>query len=154
MFRTQLRSVIAYFREEAQLNKSKSSADHIVITPEEAIIEMEKCLEINKQWNANCEAIRNGRIKTEYEQDSKYIEKQLEQKMYADEDKLQKIEETVRREKKESKTYITAENLDQAIENALVNSVDVNFAIDLKQTIHDGRVGLKQENKLAVAGSS
>lgn len=39
-----------------------------------------------------------------------------------------------------SKTYILKENLDQAIEHALANPVDYNFAIDLQHNILHGRV--------------
>lgn len=39
-----------------------------------------------------------------------------------------------------SKHYILKENLDQAIEHALANPVDYNFAIDLQHNILLGRV--------------
>lgn len=39
-----------------------------------------------------------------------------------------------------SKSYILKENLDQAIEFALANPVDYNFAIDLQENIYHGRI--------------
>lgn len=38
-----------------------------------------------------------------------------------------------------SKSYITKENLDAAIDHALANPVDHNFAIDLQGNIYRGR---------------
>lgn len=42
-----------------------------------------------------------------------------------------------------SKTYILKENLDQAIEFALANPVDYNYAIDLQENIYTGRTSNK-----------
>lgn len=42
-----------------------------------------------------------------------------------------------------SKTYILKENLDQAIEYALANPVDYNYAIDLQENIFTGRTSKK-----------
>lgn len=39
-----------------------------------------------------------------------------------------------------SKTFITAENIDEAIERALANPVDYNFAIDVEGNRYVGRL--------------
>lgn len=150
-----MRSLKRFFREEMISNLSKSSADHLVVTPEEAAIEMKRCEDINNEWNAQCEAIRNDRLKREFENRSQIIEKKLEEKIERDENELREIENRVRSIKEIAHSFITAETLEQAIEFALSNPVDVNFAIDLKRNIHQGRTGLNtDEPENAVAASN
>lgn len=150
-----MRSVMKYLKEERILNKSKSSADHLVVTPEEAAIELQKCEEINNEWNAKCEAIRNARLNEEFKQRVEIIERNLERKLERDDQIMQEIEERVKSEKASAVSFITAANLEQAIEYALSNPVDVNFAIDLKKNIHQGRTGLNfdRDEKAIVASS-
>lgn len=47
-----------------------------------------------------------------------------------------------------SKTFITKEKLDEAIEFALSNPVDYNFALDLNGNMYSGRMSAEPNNSL------
>lgn len=49
------------------------------------------------------------------------------------------LNEWVRKIKKESDTFITAENVDAAIEECLTNIVNHNRALDLEGNWHEGK---------------
>jgi hypothetical protein len=45
----------------------------------------------------------------------------------------------------QASSFITRENIDQAIEEALANPVDYNFSIDLQGNIHRGRLTVPEK---------
>lgn len=51
--------------------------------------------------------------------------------MIKEEQVYQLTEELVRKEKEASSSFITSENIDEAIEKALTETVDYNYAIDI-----------------------
>lgn len=152
-----MRSLRAYFHGDSIRTAAISSADHLIVTPEEEAIEFEKCLTENDKWNASVAEIRNARLARESEERKVAIGERLEAKVLRDELQMEKIEALVRYEKEQSKTFITKDGLDQAIEFALANPVDQNFAIDLQRNIFHGRntpaVKEEQQQKSEIAAS-
>lgn len=144
-YKTQMRSVRSYLREEVEKNKAFSTAGHLIVSPEEELIELERVRKINDEWNLECATIREERNRKLAEEQKLKIAERLIAKDYREAETLEKIEEIVRLEKERSKTYITADKLDSAIEFALANPVDFNFAIDLKGNIFKGRTNLTVE---------
>lgn len=144
-YKTQMRSVRSYLREEVEKNKAISTAGHLIISPEDEALELERCRKINDEWNLECLKIREERNRKLAEEQKLKIAERLIAKEYRDAETLEKIEEIVRLEKEKSKTYITAEKLESAIEFALANPVDFNFAIDLRGNIFKGRTNLTVE---------
>lgn len=103
---------------------------------------------LNDEWNAECKLIRERRIEENIQKDVEIAKKNLEERLKINSTKLEEAEEIVRREKDASKTFVTPENLDAVIEQALANPVDYNFSIDLNGNIYHGRETLaKQENE-------
>lgn len=130
-----MRSVRAFFREEVQRKKEKVAQE---LTPADEEAEFQRCSAINEQWNLEIAKIRNERVARENAERGEFIKGRLEAKKIRDQERLVKVNENVRREKENSKTFITAKNIDQAIEEALANVVDYNFSIDLQGTIYKG----------------
>lgn len=98
-----------------------------------------RCKEINDQWNAEQKIIRERQtakmLQEEIELAKSAIAKYKEQQKV----QMQQVEEMVRQEKEKSKTYITPDNIDAAIEQALATVVDYNYAIDLEGNKYYGR---------------
>lgn len=138
--RTQVRAVRAYLFEECRVKNLTSSADHLIVTPEEEQAEFELSHRINDEWNGRIAAEREQRLAQKLADRKEYILTRLELKEERERVARENAEEIVRREKALSKTYILKENLDEAIEHALANPVDYNFAIDLQGNVLSGRV--------------
>jgi len=134
-----MRSLRSYFAAEMQQNKKTSSADHLVVTPEQEEAEFLETMKINDEWNASIAIIRNKRIEKENQERGEYILTRLDANKLRREEDKERIEEIVKKAKEESKTFITIDTLDQAIENALANVVDYNFAIDAQGNLLKGR---------------
>lgn len=138
--------------------KLTSTADHLVVSPEEELAQFESSNALNDSWNLQIAAERKLRLDKQLAERKEYILSRLELKEERERLAREEAEETVRREKVcvwiswnwmkitlfvfqiLSKNYILKENLDQAIEHALANPVDYNFAIDLQHNILPGRV--------------
>lgn len=119
--------------------KLTSTADHLVVTPEEELAELERCRHLNDAWNATIAAERSERLERQLADRQAFILQRLELKEAREAAALAEAEEIVRREKQLSATYILKHNLDAAIEHALANPVDYNFAIDLQGNVLAGR---------------
>lgn len=130
-----MRSVRGFFRDEVN-NKKLQVAQSLTPADEEA--EYQRRSAVNDDWNFEISKIRDARIAKENAERHEFIQKRLELKEIREREALQKIEARVRREKENSATFITRDNIDQAIEHSLANPVDYNFAIDLQGTLFKG----------------
>lgn len=141
-YKLQMRSLRQYLREEVLRLNVTSTADHIVLTPEQEEAEFARCMQENEAWNHKISVERNERLLKERAQQAVKIRERLEAARVREEERMERIEEIVRREKELAKTFITHENLETAIEQALANTVDYNFSIDLQGNIYRGRTTL------------
>uniref|UniRef100_A0A1A9V554 Small ribosomal subunit protein mS26 n=1 Tax=Glossina austeni TaxID=7395 RepID=A0A1A9V554_GLOAU len=138
-YRTQMRSIRQYLREENQRIAETTTTDHIALTPKQEEEEFNRCLQENEKWNNEINKIRELRLAKEREETKAYVQEKLRLAEEREEEKMQRIESLVKKEKELSKTFITHEKLDEAIEHALANPVDYNFALDLQGNIYRGR---------------
>ncbi|KAG8221996.1 hypothetical protein J437_LFUL003376 [Ladona fulva] len=107
--------------------------------------DLSQAIKLNEEWNKEVAAIREERLTLEAEIER---EKNLQYMIRAEqenEEQIKLLDEIVKAEKEKSTTFITPDNLDEAIEFALANPVDYNFAIDLKGNIVYGRKGKFEE---------
>lgn len=123
-----------------------STADHIVLTPEKEEEEFQRCLNENVAWNAKIASERDVRLAKEREEKVAYVQERLDAHKLIKEERLEQANKRIQYEIQQSKTFITHENLDQAIEVALANPVDYNFAIDMAGNIYQGRVTQSLKN--------
>lgn len=130
-----MRSVRSFLRTEV-LNKELQVAQALTPADEEADFQRRNA--INDEWNFEISKIRDARVAKENADRREFILKRLELKKIREKKVLETIEEKVRREKENSATFITRDNIDQAIEQALANPVEYNFSVDLQGTIYKG----------------
>lgn len=100
--------------------------------------DFEKCMKLNDEWNEKVKVTREKRHKQMMDE---RVEKALMHMKEKEENKMnimKNIEEQVRKIKVEAKTFITPDNIDQAIEDALQNVVSYNSVIDLKGQVYEG----------------
>lgn len=130
-----MRSVRAWFRDEVE-NKKLMVAQSLTPADEEA--EFQRCSSINEQWNLEISKKRDARVSAENAERRAHIQKTLIYKAEKAKQVTEQVDEIVRKQKEASKTFITRDNVDKAIEEALANPTDYNFSIDLQGTMYKG----------------
>lgn len=135
-----------FLREEVLRQQETSTADHIVLTPEKEEEEFQRCLDENAAWNALIASERNVRLANEREAKVAYVQERLDAHKLKEEERIERANTRVQYEIQQSKTFITHENLDEAIELALANPVDYNYAIDMAGNLYKGRATQSLEN--------
>ncbi|XP_069669081.1 small ribosomal subunit protein mS26 [Periplaneta americana] len=136
-YKTEVRSVRRYFTEEFAKSSATSIAAQQETKDEEE--EHQRCMKVNEEWNRQVALIREKRLLQEQEAKRELILAQMTAFEEDQKKRMEEVEQIVREEKERAKFYITSENIDKAIEDALANPVDHNFAIDLQGNIYRGR---------------
>lgn len=130
-YRTHVKSLRAYLEEKYCVSNLKTSdPEEIKRLFEE---DFERCRKINDEWNEQQRVVREKEAAERLASEMELVVKKLEEHEEEMKLKMEEIEELVRQEKEKSKTFILdLEALDAAIEQALANPTDHNFAIDLE----------------------
>lgn len=97
--RTQVRALRSYLMEECQAQRLTSTADHLVVTPEEELADQEESIRLNDAWNAEIALERNQRIEKQMAERREYILSRLELKEQREKEAFLAAEELVRKEK-------------------------------------------------------
>lgn len=92
---------------------------------------------INDEWNAEVAKIREIRLADQRAKRRDFILQHLLREEQWQEMKKEKLNAWVRKAKEDSVTFITAENVDAAIEECLTNVVNYNYALDLNGNWHE-----------------
>jgi len=145
-YRTMMRSVRSFLRLEVESKRERRLQEQ---TPADEEAEYQRVMAINDAWNLQIAQIRDARIAKVNAETREFIARRKEDKKIRDAEILERIEAKVRAEKEQSATFITRDNIDQAIEHALANPTDYNFSIDLQGNIYRGdeRPGTKNVEK-------
>lgn len=97
------------------------------------------CSVINDEWNAEVAKKREIRLADMREKRKNIILQQLLTKEQQQEKLKNQLKEWIKNVEEESVTFITAENVDAAIEECLANVVNYNRALDLEGNWHEGK---------------
>ncbi|XP_055300458.1 probable 28S ribosomal protein S26, mitochondrial [Sitodiplosis mosellana] len=138
IYNTKMKSLRAFFREE-KLKRDEALAQKPQSVEDDA--DFERISKINDEWNREVAKVRDARLKAERFAMQQEIQWQLEQQREYEAEQQQKINELVLREKEAAKSFIVRENFDEALELALQEKSDFNFAIDIKGNQFIGRTG-------------
>lgn len=125
----------AYLYHFAMQNKVQLDKE-IIIQAEEK--DFQVCSAINNEWNAEVAKQREVRLANMREKRREnFLQKLLNKEQH---EIIQKnnIDKKIRKAKEEASTFITAKNVDAAIEECLTNIVDHNRALDLEGNWHNG----------------
>ncbi|CAK9824720.1 Probable 28S ribosomal protein S26, mitochondrial [Anthophora retusa] len=88
------------------------------------------CSYINDIWNKEVAALREQRLATERKLRVEEINMKVKEKAIRDLNIQERVDAEIRKAKEEAVTFITQDNIDEAIKNTLETIVDHNFAID------------------------
>lgn len=135
-YKTQLRAVRGFLMADTNAREATSTADHLIISPEQMEEEFRQCSEVNDKWNAEIAQVRNQRLAIEREAQRELILQRLDALKDRTASRRVSAEELVRLEMERVKSLITPANIDHAIEAALAETKDYNFAIDLSGKIY------------------
>ncbi|XP_047034588.1 probable 28S ribosomal protein S26, mitochondrial [Helicoverpa zea] len=138
-YKTQMRSIRRFYHEEMIKERSSRESASSEMSKRIEAEEWVKCVELNDNWNKQVAAEREERRKHEVAALEEYALKRMEALDKLKEAKIAKAAEEIRKQKELSKTFITPETIDAAIDHAIANPVDYNFAIDLKGNKYEGR---------------
>uniref|UniRef100_A0A1B6G7M1 Small ribosomal subunit protein mS26 n=1 Tax=Cuerna arida TaxID=1464854 RepID=A0A1B6G7M1_9HEMI len=139
VWRTNVKSIQHYYKE--QLMAQTTGPEVIEERRQRAIEHQLNCVKENDLWNVEVAKLREERLARETAVREKEIQAAIAQHERKQKALMEQIDANVRKEKEAAKTYITPENIDEAIENALSNIVDHNFCIDKEGNIFKGRYG-------------
>ncbi|XP_067012915.1 small ribosomal subunit protein mS26 [Anabrus simplex] len=156
-YNTQIKSIRAFLKEQVQA--SYMTVDTSLDKERLEAEDFARCMKINDEWNAKIVKIREERLAKQAELTKEKVIQKIIQEEEKEKQTLEEIERIVREEKEKAKSYITADNIDEAIEKALNTEVDYNFAIDLDGNIYHGRLTkpsdvTQQDEKLKVPAHS
>ncbi|CAH2054060.1 unnamed protein product, partial [Iphiclides podalirius] len=134
-----MRAIRRFYHEEMIKEKSTLESASSEMSQKLEAEEWEQCVQLNEKWNAQVAAEREERRKKELEAMEEYALKRIEAKDKALRKRIVKASEKIKVQKSLSSTFITPEKLDEAIDYALANPIDYNFAIDLQGQRYYGR---------------
>ncbi|CAK1594169.1 unnamed protein product [Parnassius mnemosyne] len=138
-YKTQMRAIRRFYHEEMIKERSTLESASSEMSQRLEAEEWERCVQLNDKWNAQVAAEREERRKKEFEKMEEYALARIEAKDKELKEKIAQASERIRRQKELSTTFITPETLDEAIDHALANPTDYNFAIDLEGQQYLGR---------------
>lgn len=138
-YRTQMKAINYFLHQEFKKKESEVSVLHK--SPEQIQAEWEECSALNNAWNAEVAKVREARLEREAKVQERVVLQKLAAKERREEKASERIKKVVVEQKQQQHTFITEENIDQAIEHALANPTDYNYAIDLNGNMYRGRDG-------------
>lgn len=135
-YKTYETSFRAYLKKIEQEKKIESDK---VVNEQLEEEDFKACSAINDEWNAEVAKKREIRLEEmRAKRRSKILEVLLKVEQKQEMEKA-RLNEYVRKTKEESVTFITAENVDAAIEECLTKIVNHNRALDLEGNWHEGK---------------
>ncbi|CAL4105048.1 unnamed protein product, partial [Meganyctiphanes norvegica] len=136
-YNTYMRAIRRHLHDSYLLTSATS--EFALKEQEEIEAEHDRMMEYNRQENERVAKLREERIRNEHEADMERVKlsivKKEEEKLIAKEEALKLIRDT----QEIVKTFIRREDLQTAIESAIANPVDYNFAMDADGHIFRGR---------------
>lgn len=138
-YRTKMKAIQQFLKAEAERKANEVNVLHK--SPEQIQAEWDSCFALNEAWNVEVAKVRAVRLEHDAIKTREYVLEKLAAKEEREQTRLAKAREIILHEKSQVDTFITPENIDKAIEHALANITDFNFAIDMDGNMYRGREG-------------
>ncbi|XP_077293754.1 mitochondrial ribosomal protein S26 [Arctopsyche grandis] len=138
-YKTQMRAVRRYFWTEYLAEKNSLTNIHSEKYLQEEELELQKRFAANDDWNKQIAVDREAYIEESRKNTADRILNTIMKTEQINEKRSRHVEEQVQKQIELSSTFITLENLDEAIDKCLKDAVDYNFAIDLQGNYYNGR---------------
>lgn len=129
-YRTSIKSIRHYLASEWK-EKTQETIDHEA-EKKKFQDDFQKSLLLNQEWAEQLRPVRENFIADELKKKLFTALETMETKKLEKETHLEQVEDLVRQIKADSKHFITAENIDAAIDCALDNQADYNYALNLE----------------------
>ncbi|VDO78452.1 unnamed protein product [Soboliphyme baturini] len=143
-----LKSIRRYYQEQLNLGtKTSAETKNYELQDEE---EFQQLLLENDQINRQQAELRKARQKAELNEVNEQLSRLIKDHVERTSDSRRLHEAEVLEMIEKSKDFVTAENLEEKINEALENPVDFNFAVDLSGNVYTGKA---MEGKEATAES-
>nr|XP_039253690.1 28S ribosomal protein S26, mitochondrial-like [Styela clava] len=133
-----LRSIAAAFQEEILINEAKKESKTVSKNSFDEQSHHEKCMAYNEAYNKEMREKREQKLDRILENQEQQLSQKVSLLEKKFEHKLAKYEQEVLTAIDESENWITEENLEEKIEEALDNVVNFNFAVK-----RNGRIALR-----------
>nr|CAG4652244.1 EOG090X0FQ9 [Triops cancriformis] len=142
IYNTGMKSVKQYFFQEyLKLADTGAVALHAAKSEEEEHVRL---MEVNRLENEKTAALREERLARQRASEKERIAQALLNTEQVDQVELDQIESLVMKEISLVDKIITRDNLERAIEEALANPVDYNFALDREGFVYRGSEKMEQ----------
>ncbi|XP_076467411.1 small ribosomal subunit protein mS26-like [Babylonia areolata] len=128
-YRTQIRAVRKFLLDQ-HLAKVNVMLEKSAAEDRDHAAELQLMEELNNQWNSRVAPLREAAWLEEKEKQDGQTRRWMERDQRRKAKRLEKAEEKLERDLKETDTFITLDNLDTEIEKLLNLRQDYNFAID------------------------
>lgn len=142
-----MKAVRAFLREEVMQAKLPSTTSVLLKSPEQIQAEYDEAVKMNDEWNAECAKVRAVRIEKQMKDQEQYVLERLAAKEEREEELRLKVKAAIKLQQEESKHFITEENIDEAIERALTDIVDYDFALDLDGNMIKGKISAETQKQ-------
>lgn len=126
-YRTLMKSLRQFFIDY-EAKKAEVFSENVV--KHNAEEDFKICSYVNDIWNKEVAALREQRLAMERELRVKEIKMKIEEKAIRDLKIQERVDAEIRKAKEEAVTFITRDNIDEAIKNTLQTIVNHNVAID------------------------
>ncbi|CAL7938151.1 unnamed protein product [Xylocopa violacea] len=134
-YRTLTKSLMAFFIEK---EKERAMTCDEATLKANAEKDFEICNYLNDQWNLRIAALREERLTNERKNRKEVIATKVQEKKERDLKIQERVDSEIKKAKEMAPTFITPENIDTAILQALENIVDHNVAIDIHGNLYKG----------------
>lgn len=132
-YRTLMKSLKSFFIEKEKVRAVSMDEDVVKANAEK---DFEICSYMNDKWNLHVAALRDKRLAEERENRKQVIATKVQEKKERDLRIQEQVDLEIRTVKELAPTFITSENIDEAILRALENVVDHNAAIDTHGNVY------------------
>lgn len=136
-YESQMAALTQYLYEDYLKNSDVGEAGAIEAQKEEE--EHARLIEENERENQRIAQLRADRLVREAKEENERIQEEIALKEEMEKQRIKEVDEFVRAETEAFANFIKPENVEKAIEEALSNPVDYEYAIDKEGHIFYGR---------------
>ncbi|KAK6635138.1 hypothetical protein RUM44_000387 [Polyplax serrata] len=132
-------SMMHFLRNENSVDAQNNDHTNLAVIEQKLLEQkIEESFIQNDVFNSVSASMRDKRLQEELQKQEEDISLFLVNKAEQTAEFIKKVDDMVKREKVKSLSYITEENLEEAVDNCLNNVVNYNYAIDINGNKYPG----------------
>ncbi|KAK6639723.1 hypothetical protein RUM43_007998 [Polyplax serrata] len=132
-------SIMHFLRNENSIDAQNNDHTNLAVIEQKLLEQkIEESFIQNDLFNRVSASMRDKRLQEDLQKQEEDISLFLVNKAEQTAEFIKKVDDMVKREKVKSLSYITEENLEEAVDNCLKNVVNYNYAIDINGNKYPG----------------